>query len=140
MAKTIKHKILFKKTTPAILYNLYMNADQHSVATGAPAQISDEEGSSYSVHNGYITGRNLQLIKDKLIVQSWRAQGWDAEDVDSTFIIYLQKKRTNVLVHATHVNLPDKHADSVNKGWHAHYWEPWKKYLAGEPIEKAPVM
>src|SRR3954468_10310671 len=102
MAKTIKQKILFKKTTPSALYNLYMDAQQHSIATGAPAQITNEEGTGYSVHNGYITGRNLQLIKDKLIVQSWRAQGWDAEDVDSTFIIYLQKKRTNVLLYATH--------------------------------------
>jgi activator of HSP90 ATPase len=134
MAKTIIQKIVFKNTTPKILYDLYMNAKKHSLTTGGPAIISAKEGSKYSVHGGYITGKNLQLIKDKLIVQTWRAQGWDKNDIDSIFIINLEPKGKDVVLHATHANLPDKHSKHIDKGWHDHYWNPWKQHLAGKAL------
>jgi activator of HSP90 ATPase len=140
MPKTIVQKVVFKNTTPKDLYDLYMNEKKHSIATGAPAKISAKEGAAYSAHGGYITGKNLQLVKDRLIVQTWRAQGWDKEDTDSIFIISLEPKDKNIVLHAIHANLPDKHAASIDKGWHNHYWEPWKKYLAGKPIAKSPEM
>src|SRR6478672_3659926 len=87
MSQTITQEVLFRNTTARALYDLYMDSTKHSVATGAPANISPSEGGSYSAHSGYITGRNLQLIRDRLIVQSWRAQSWNNDDVDSTFII-----------------------------------------------------
>lgn len=140
MAKTITQKVLFRNTSAKTLYDLYLNAKKHTISTGAPAKINSKEGSKYSAHGGYITGKNLQLVKDKLIVQSWRAQGWDSNDVDSTFIIRLEAKGKDVILHAIHANLPDKHAASINKGWFAHYWEPWKNYLAGKPIAMSPAM
>jgi activator of HSP90 ATPase len=137
---TITQKIIFKNATPKDLYDLYMNAKKHSMATGAPAKISAKEGMKYSAHGGYISGKNLQLVKDKLIVQSWRAQGWDKKDADSTFIINLEAKGKDTILNAVHANIPDKHAEGINKGWHQHYWEPWKKYLAGEPIAESIKM
>ena len=140
MSKNIIQKVIFKNTTSKVLYDLYMNAKKHSMATGAMAKINIKVGSKFSAHGGYITGKNLQLVKDKLIVQSWRAQGWDKEDVDSTFILRLETKGKDVVLHVVHANLPDKHASGIDKGWFAHYWEPWKKYLAGKPIAKSPAM
>ncbi len=90
--KTIKQKFLFKNTKPKDLYDLYMDSKKHSLATGAPATISPKEGGKYSAHGNYIKGKNLQLIKNKLIVQTWRGAGWDKADEDSTFIIYLEQK------------------------------------------------
>ena len=51
---------------------------------------------------------------------------------DSIFIINLEAKGKNVVLHMVHANLPDKQADSINKGWHDYYWGPWKNYIAGE--------
>jgi activator of HSP90 ATPase len=140
MSKTIVQKIVFKKTGAKELYDLYMNAKKHSVATAAPAKITTKIGSAFSTHGGYITGENTYLIKDKLIVQTWRTQEWDKNDPDSTFIIDLEPKGNDTLLHMIHIGLPDKHAESIDKGWHKHYWEPWKKYLAGKPIDKHPTM
>ena len=134
MAKTITQKIVFKNTTSKVLYDLYMNAKKHSLISGATATISNKEGTKYSVHGGYITGKNLQLVKDKLIVQTWRAQGWDKNDIDSTFIINLEQKEKDVILYAIHANLPDKHSGHIAKGWHDHYWKPWKNHLAGKTI------
>ena len=140
MAKTIYQKILFKNTNPKALYDLYMDSKKHSVATGAIAKVDPKEGGKYSAHGGYITGKHLQLVKNKLIVQTWRALGWNKNDADSIFIILLEPKGNDVVLYATHANLPDEAVASVSKGWHNHYWKPWKKYLRGKPIAKSPEM
>jgi activator of HSP90 ATPase len=136
MAKTIIQKVTFKNTTPKAVYDLYMNAKKHSMISGAPATISTKVGSKYSVHGGYIKGENLHLVKDKLIVQTWRAEGWDKSDVDSTFIISLEPKGKDVALQMIHANVPDKHEASLAKGWNEHYWNPWKQYLAGKEITR----
>jgi len=134
MAKTIVQKVVFKNTTPKILYDLYMDAKKHSMVTGGPALINDKVGSEYSAHGGYIKGKNIHLEKNKMIVQTWRASGWKNEDADSVFIVNLEQKGKDVVLHATHSNLPDKHAANIDKGWHDHYWKPWKQHLAGKSI------
>ena len=134
MPKTITQEIVFNDTSPKILYDLYMDAEKHSMVTGAPATITTKEGDAYTAHGGYITGKNLLLVKDKLIVQTWRAQGWDNSDTDSIFIINLEEKGKDVILHVTHANLPDNHYKHVDQGWHDHYWAPWKQHLEGKPI------
>ncbi|HXL55532.1 MAG TPA: hypothetical protein VN958_04695 [Chitinophagaceae bacterium] len=60
----------------------------------------------------------------------------------ATFILFLfltLNQGNDVVLSAVHANVPDKEAESVQKGLHTHYWEPWKKYLAGTP-EKSPAM
>lgn len=140
MAKTIVQKLVFRNTTSKVLYGLYINSKKHSMATGASAFISSKEGGKYSAHDGWIEGKNLKLVKDQLIVQSWRAQDWDVKDVDSTFIILFEPKGKNVVLHVVHANVPDKHYSSISKGWVKYYWEPWKKFLAGKTIQKSAPM
>jgi activator of HSP90 ATPase len=140
MAKTIIHEIVFKNAAPKDLYDLYMNAKKHSIATGAPAKITAKEGAAFSTHDGYISGKNLRLVKNKLIVQTWRAVSWDKTDSDSIFSIFLEPKGKNTVLYAIHANIPDKHEAGIDKGWYQHYWEPWKKYLAGKPIAKSIEM
>lgn len=140
MAKNIVHKLVFKNTAPKTLYDLYMNSKKHSAATAAPAVMSSKTGGKYTAHGGYITGENICLVKDSLIIQTWRTLEWDKSEPDSTFIIRLEPKGKNTELIAVHSNLPDQFAESINKGWYQHYWEPWKKYLAGKPIAKSPTM
>ena len=139
MSKTIVQDVLFSNTTSKALYEIYMDEKKHSIATGAPAQIQITEGSPYSAHGGYITGKNLQLIPDRLIVQTWRAQSWSADAIDSTFIISLEQQGEDVLLHAIHANVPHDAYEDLNTGWKKMYWEPWKLYLAGTPIAKASM-
>ena len=139
MTKTIVQKVVFKNTTPKALYELYVNAKKHSLIAGSPATITGKAGDKFSLHGGYITGKNIHLVKDRLIVQTWRAKGWEENDPDSTFIIELEPKGKDVVLHAIHASLPDKHSASVAKGWFEHYWNPWKQHLAGKAITR-PTM
>lgn len=83
--------------------------------------------------------KNIHLVKDELIVQTWRAMDWDKSAADSIFTISLEKKGKDTVLHAIHAIVPDKSAAGVGKGWHDHYWNPWKQHLAGKTITR-PTM
>lgn len=72
-------------------------------------------------------------------MQTWRAQSWASSEIDSTFIIYLEKQGADVLLHAVHANVHDDAYEALDAGWKKMYWEPWKLYLAGTPIEKTSM-
>ena len=40
MSKTIVQDVVFKNTTPKVLYELYMDGKKHSIATGASVLLS----------------------------------------------------------------------------------------------------
>ena len=131
MAKTIIQKIVFKNIPIATLYNTYMNAKEHSASVGVIAKIQNKEGAKFSAHDSYVvTGKNLQLIKDKLIVQSWRASDWTKSDVDSTFILLFEQMGNDSIINMIHANVPDKLLAGIKKGWDDYYWKHWKKYFA----------
>ena len=43
-----------------------------------PTAISTAEGGAFTLFGGYITGRQLELQPEQLIVQAWRAGSWGA--------------------------------------------------------------
>lgn len=129
MAKTILQTVIFKNTTVSVLYNLYMDAKQHSLVTGAPAKIQKKEGAKFSAYGDYCFGKNLQLIPDKLIVQSWVANDWNTDEPESTFILLIEQKGNDAEVYMTHANVPESQYKSLKQGWNEFYWNPWKQFL-----------
>ena len=130
MAKTITQRIVFKNIPATALYDTYMDAKEHNAAVGVAAKIQNKEGTKFSAHENYVTGKNLQLIRHKLIVQTWRASDWSKSDLDSTFILAFEQRGNDGIVNMTHANVPDKHVAGIRKGWDDYYWKPWKKYFA----------
>ncbi|KKL60869.1 hypothetical protein LCGC14_2200990, partial [marine sediment metagenome] len=72
--KIIEQEIVIK-TTPHEIYEAFMDSKIHSKFTEGKAKISREIGGSYSVFEGDLTGKNVELIPDKKIVQTWRSEG-----------------------------------------------------------------
>ncbi|HTA82967.1 MAG TPA: SRPBCC domain-containing protein [Bacteroidia bacterium] len=129
--KTITQNVVFKNTKTATLYSMYLDSKHHTAITGGvPAKISAKEGAKFSAHDGYIIGKNLQLVKNKLIVQSWYGTDWEKGSDESTFIMLFEQKGKDAVIHMTHANIPDKHVAGIKSGWNDYYWTPWKKYLA----------
>jgi activator of HSP90 ATPase len=136
MSTHVTQKITFKKTKPKALFNLYMNAKKHSHIAGSPVSISSKPGSLFSAHGGFITGKSIYSVKDRIIVQAWRGADWSPEDPDSVFTIILEPKGKDTILYAIHTNVPSGKEDSISKGWHDHYWNPWKQHLAGKKIKR----
>ena len=116
------------KANPHEIYEALMDSAKHSALTGSPANISREIGGDYSAYDGYITGKNLKLIPDREIVQSWRAVDWP-EGKFSTVTFILLPIPDGTRLNFTHVDVPDGTEEEFTQGWIDNYWEPMKAFF-----------
>ena len=79
--------------------------------------------------DGMISGRNLLIVPKRLIVQSWRSGIWKRTDPDSILVLRFSRAPGGAKVSLVHVNVPNYDHARFTKGWHKHYWNPWKTYL-----------
>lgn len=127
--KDLNYSVSFK-ATPDEVYSALMDSKKHSEFTEAPAEIDTSVGGKFSLHGGYIYGENLELVKDKKIVQSWRTQSWKPEDYYSTVTYSMEPEGEGTKLTFSHTGIPEINLESISDGWHSHYWEPMKKYFA----------
>ena len=129
MTPVIEQTVSFS-ATPAKLYELFMDSAKHTAATGMPAKVSRKVGGKWSAFEGMILGKNLVLIPNKMIVQTWRSSEWKKADPDSILVVTFEKSASGEgQVHLVYVGVPEYDHEGVTKGWPKFYWEPWKEYL-----------
>jgi activator of HSP90 ATPase len=90
MTPVVEQSVSFR-ATPAQLYELFMDSAKHTAATGMPAKISPKVGGKWSAFGGMILGRNLVLIPNRMIVQTWRSSAWKKADPDSILVVRFEK-------------------------------------------------
>lgn len=118
------------KATPKEVYEAWLDSEAHSAMTGgSPAIVNKEEGEPFAAHNAYLWGKNLQLIPNQKIVQSWRSIGFKSTDEDSIVEVTFKKNKEGTLLTLTHTKVPDQE-EHVKQGWVAHYFEPMAVYFS----------
>ncbi|GEM_PF-2235403 len=70
-ARAIHQEELFA-AAPARIYEALLDDKRFASFSGAKAQIDRSAGGTFSVFNGVITGRNIELVPNQRIVQAWR--------------------------------------------------------------------
>jgi activator of HSP90 ATPase len=95
---------------------------------GREAICSDREGDKFSTWDGYITGTNVRLNKDKLIGQNWRTTEFANSEKDSELIIILNETTKGCELVLNHSNIPKLQPD-YEHGWSDHYFTPMKEYF-----------
>ncbi len=122
------------ETIPAsakAVYSAWLDSEQHAAMTDTGnAVASTIVGDSFSAHDGYITGKNVELVLYSKIVQSWRTTEFSDEEEDSILEVIFEDKDNATLVTLTHSNLPP-HGMQYESGWKAYYFEPMKEYFGG---------
>ena len=122
---------IFQTATPAQLYGLFMDSTKHSAATGARAKISRKVGGKWTAFAGALSGKNLLLIPNRTIVQTWRSTGFKKRDPDSILVVSFEKvPGGGAKVELFHVGVPEHDHKGVTEGWPKYYWGPRKKYLS----------
>jgi activator of HSP90 ATPase len=115
---------------PADVYRALVDAAEFSSLTrGAAAEIGGAAGDELSLFAGMITGRQLELVPGRRIVQAWRATGWD-DGVYSIARFELEPSGSGTRVVFDHTGYPDGERDHLAAGWDANYWEPLARHLA----------
>ena len=123
----MKQTITFK-STPHEVFECLMDSKKHEEFSGDPAEISRKVGGTFSAYGGYCYGENLELVKDKKIVQTWRASDWPEEHFSSvTFALAKIKGGTKLTF--TQTGIPASQLKSIKRGWVDFYWKPMKNIL-----------
>jgi len=110
------------------IYNAWLDSKTHSEMTGDEASCSNKEGEEFSAWDGYIEGKNIQLIKNEKIIQSWRTSDFKNNDEDSEIIIEIQDIEEGCELLLKHRNIPEGQPD-YKQGWMDHYFNPMKTYF-----------
>jgi activator of HSP90 ATPase len=122
-------KTVVLPAAPHELYEMYMDSEVHGEITGAPAKISEEAGSPFEAFGGLLVGTTIQVVKFRLIVQSWRSVNFNKTDPDSTLIISFTPEDDEGRIDLVHVNVPDSDFQDISGGWESRYFAPWLTYL-----------
>ncbi len=68
--------------SPEAVYEAWLSSAAHGAMTGAKTKASKRVGAAFSAWDGYIVGKNIELVPGKRIVQSWRTSEFGADDPD----------------------------------------------------------
>ena len=129
---TIEQTVFFK-AAPEEIYDILLDPRKHSEFTGSPAKTSAKAGAAFTAWEGYIFGKNLELVKGKKIVQEWKTtefpEGYPASRLELT----LTPKKGGTELKMVHSNVPAEQVASYTDGWKSSYWDPLKEYIAKKP-------
>jgi activator of HSP90 ATPase len=128
--RTSLHQEVDFKATPQRIYQALLSSKDFAAFTGAPAEIDPKAGGAFSLFGGQVVGRYIELIPNQRIVQAWRVVA-DFPDGVYTLVKFELKPRdsqTSVILDQT--GFAEGDFDHLSAGWHSHYWEPLKIFLA----------
>jgi activator of HSP90 ATPase len=103
---------------PSDIYSAITNPYTIELWTGYPAIMSVVPESEFSLWDGDITGKNLEFIPDKKVVQEWYF-GDNPEKSTVTIMIHPDKEGSAVTVE--HTNIPDEDFNDIAEGWREYY-------------------
>jgi activator of HSP90 ATPase len=125
---TIRQK-RFIPAKPAEIYDAFMKARIHAAFTGSKATCNPKVGGKFTAWGGYITGKNLELKKGKLIVQQWKTTEWPKGYSPSTLRLSFREKKGGTQLTMVQSNVPISQASDYRQGWVDAYWEPLTRYF-----------
>jgi activator of HSP90 ATPase len=135
----LKTKVIKQKTvipaSPAEVYDAFIDARKHSAFTGGKATCNPKVGGKISAWDGYISGKNLKLVKGKRIQQEWITTDWIEGYPASILDLSFTKKGNGTELTMIHSNVPAELASSFAKGWKDHYWTLLRKYFQEKKAE-----
>lgn len=123
----INQRVTLAASADAV-YKALTSATEFGQVTGAPAEIESVEGSAFSCFGGQVTGRQIELVPNKRIVQAWRVGAWD-EGVYSIVKFDIVPTGDSTTLDLAHAGFPDDSKEHLEAGWHKMYWDPLTAYF-----------
>jgi activator of HSP90 ATPase len=126
--RTIKQTALIRGATPKDIYATLMDGRRHGALSGQPTTVSPRVGGAFKVGHD-LEGKHLKLVKDKRIVQTWRANNWP-QGVYSKATFALVKAAGGTRITFRQTGVPSLYYKEISSGWKDYYWSPLRKTFA----------
>lgn len=104
---------------PSDVYSALTNPYTIELWSGYPAVMSEEPGSGFSLWEGDITGKNLEFVRNKKVVQEWY---FGEQKEKSVVTISIKPDGENSEVTVEHTNIPDADFADIAEGWREYYF------------------
>lgn len=111
---------------PEEVFAALTNPFQIELWSGYPADMKAEKGYVFSLWEGDITGVNLEVVTDRLLVQEWF---FGEQEEQSIVRITLKKEGARTLVSLQHSHIPAEVYDEIAEGWKDYYLGSVKSML-----------
>lgn len=118
------------------IYDAWLDSREHSSMTGASATASRLVDGAFTAWDGYVTGKNLFLIENQKIVQSWRSSEFPDDAPDSVLSLRLIEREGLTEVELEHADIPAGQSVQYQSGWIEYYANPMQKYFAAGADKK----
>jgi len=124
----IHQEIIFKANVQKVFAALTLEKI-FAEFSGMKADLKAQPGEEFSLFGVFITGKTLEVVTDKLLVQEWRSFNWDA-DIYSTVRFALKPINENeTLLIFDQSDFPESEKAHLEEGWNNKYWEPMRLYF-----------
>ncbi|RYY24717.1 MAG: ATPase [Chitinophagaceae bacterium] len=104
---------------PEDVFTALTNPATIQLWSGEPAEMSTEPGSEFSLWEGSISGKNLDFVPGKKIVQEWY---FGDQELPSIVTILIHAHKSGSSVELRHTNIPDEDYDNIVEGWNQNYF------------------
>jgi activator of HSP90 ATPase len=105
-------------TEPSDVYAAFTNPTTIGLWSGYPAVMSAEPETEFSLWGGDITGKNLEFITDRKVVQEWY---FGDQSERSIVTITIVPDREGSVVKVEQTNIPDDDYPGIAEGWREYY-------------------
>ncbi|HAF28471.1 MAG TPA: ATPase [Bacteroidales bacterium] len=111
---------------PEEVYTALTNSFTIELWSGYSAIMDSNVGTEFSLWDGDITGKNIEIVENKKVVQEWYF-GDQTEESIVTINIFENKKGTQV--ELIHKNIPDEDYENIVEGWNEYYFGAIKTFF-----------
>ncbi len=133
---TIHQEVNFT-VSPQKVYDALLSSKEFSASTKksfnafseTSAAIDATVGGAFSLFDGHIIGRILELVPNQRIVEAWRVVDWPAGKYSiASFELTPQGSGTHLSF--VHTGFPEGLKEHLSEGWQQHYWDALNNYLS----------
>ena len=125
----IHHEVTVN-AAPERIYELLTNGAKFGDVTGKPGKGGGAAGAFFSLFEGWLQGRQVELVPNELIAQAWRFMDWEPGIYSMVrFQLKPEGKGTKIILDQDGV--PEAVYEHVKTNWEGFYFAPFKKHFGG---------
>ncbi|EDV21749.1 Activator of 90 kDa heat shock protein ATPase-like protein 1 [Trichoplax sp. H2] len=113
------------KTTAEELFMTLITEQRVSAFMRSESMVDSKEGGTFSLLDGNITGKFLELTPHSKIVQTWRFKSWPEGHFSKVTISITQEDDCTKL-NLVQSGIPATDIDRTREGWKRYYWQSMK--------------
>ena len=114
---------------PSDLFECYMDPNRVRAYTGSDAKIVPKVGESFSLFNGSIEGKQIEIVQNERIVQDWRSSSWPAGVFSRVVITFSSPSEGKTIMQLKQTGIPEEDnygnsntVDNTYQGWRMQIW------------------